>query len=173
MSEEMLCWDCGYILFGLDSRRCPECGRPFDPGDESTFNRGFHGSKKWAAPSGTILTLYPITVVASLYCTWIAGRLALGRWPRPMLDDLYPLGAAVNTCYLMTFLLSFLLPPVLAVNAAFLLIGITYISFRWGTGQRLPERSFWLLCIVPGATSVGCLLLLWWDPLRVLVWFFN
>jgi hypothetical protein len=27
------CLDCGYALRGLTSRRCPECGRPFDPAD--------------------------------------------------------------------------------------------------------------------------------------------
>lgn len=26
-----LCKDCGYALFGLETDRCPECGRAFDP----------------------------------------------------------------------------------------------------------------------------------------------
>jgi hypothetical protein len=34
------CWECGYSLRGLASRRCPECGRPFDPADETTMNMG-------------------------------------------------------------------------------------------------------------------------------------
>jgi hypothetical protein len=34
------CWECGYALRGLESRRCPECGRPFDPADETSTNRG-------------------------------------------------------------------------------------------------------------------------------------
>ena len=31
------CLGCGYILDGLPENRCPECGRPFDPGDPSTY----------------------------------------------------------------------------------------------------------------------------------------
>lgn len=34
------CLDCDYLLFGLDSVKCPECGRAFDPNDLSTMNVG-------------------------------------------------------------------------------------------------------------------------------------
>jgi hypothetical protein len=34
------CWECGYALRGLASRRCPECGRAFDPADPTTMNTG-------------------------------------------------------------------------------------------------------------------------------------
>ncbi|HSU66450.1 MAG TPA: HEAT repeat domain-containing protein, partial [Tepidisphaeraceae bacterium] len=36
------CWDCGYSLRGLpdDARRCPDCGREFDPDDSKSINRG-------------------------------------------------------------------------------------------------------------------------------------
>ncbi len=37
----MHCLDCGYDLRHLTEPRCPECGRPFDPGDESTFHVPF------------------------------------------------------------------------------------------------------------------------------------
>ena len=33
----MFCRQCGYILDGLPSNRCPECGRDFDPGDPRSF----------------------------------------------------------------------------------------------------------------------------------------
>lgn len=42
----MFCRKCGYILDGLDSRRCPECGRPFDPADRRTFHSGSSG-RRW------------------------------------------------------------------------------------------------------------------------------
>ena len=32
------CLDCAYCLFGLPDSRCPECGRPFDLTDPSTFS---------------------------------------------------------------------------------------------------------------------------------------
>lgn len=34
------CIDCGYILDGLPSNRCPECGRSFDLNDSSNFAVG-------------------------------------------------------------------------------------------------------------------------------------
>lgn len=33
----MYCLNCHYSLVGLDSARCPECGREFDPGNPTTF----------------------------------------------------------------------------------------------------------------------------------------
>ena len=33
------CLDCGYVLDHLDARRCPECGRGFDPRDPATYTR--------------------------------------------------------------------------------------------------------------------------------------
>jgi hypothetical protein len=35
-----LCWGCGYALRAIESRRCPECGREFDPTDLRSTNRG-------------------------------------------------------------------------------------------------------------------------------------
>lgn len=37
-SPVIRCFDCGYILNGLD-RCCPECGRPFRRDDPATFSR--------------------------------------------------------------------------------------------------------------------------------------
>ena len=31
------CRECGYLLRGLPEPRCPECGRPFDPHDPTTY----------------------------------------------------------------------------------------------------------------------------------------
>ena len=33
----MFCRDCKYPIRGLERSRCPECGRPFQPSDPSTF----------------------------------------------------------------------------------------------------------------------------------------
>jgi predicted RNA-binding Zn-ribbon protein involved in translation (DUF1610 family) len=36
--SEARCLTCGYLLRGLSEPVCPECGRAFDPADESTFD---------------------------------------------------------------------------------------------------------------------------------------
>jgi hypothetical protein len=38
-SPPMRCIDCFYVLDNLESHRCPECGRDFDPLDSRTFTR--------------------------------------------------------------------------------------------------------------------------------------
>ncbi len=38
-SSSKRCLDCRYILDGMQSQVCPECGRPFDPEDPATFTR--------------------------------------------------------------------------------------------------------------------------------------
>ncbi len=35
--HDRFCMQCRFDLFGLTTPRCPECGRPFDPDDESTW----------------------------------------------------------------------------------------------------------------------------------------
>ncbi len=37
-TQNARCLICGYILYGLPEPVCPECGRAFDPSDESTFD---------------------------------------------------------------------------------------------------------------------------------------
>ena len=40
--DNRYCLTCGYLLRGLPDPRCPECGRPFDPTDASTYgSRGY------------------------------------------------------------------------------------------------------------------------------------
>lgn len=39
--REPHCQCCGYCLVGLESHRCPECGREFNPEDESSFSPRF------------------------------------------------------------------------------------------------------------------------------------
>jgi len=40
------CLTCGYLLHGLPRPLCPECGRAFDPSDESTFDTRPPGWRK-------------------------------------------------------------------------------------------------------------------------------
>ena len=72
------CWECGYSLRGLDSRRCPECGRPFDPADPTTMNMGRNVGpvSKWLMrpPGAPTLTLTAAAVLASLWACAVPTR---------------------------------------------------------------------------------------------------
>lgn len=39
LDEDAVCADCGYLLHGLTHSTCPECGRSFVPGNETTYLR--------------------------------------------------------------------------------------------------------------------------------------
>ncbi len=71
-----LCISCNYPLRGLTSRRCPECGREFDPSDPKTFNAG-----NALGPSARRLLLpigFPTLILAFLAFSGVA---AVTRWP--------------------------------------------------------------------------------------------
>jgi hypothetical protein len=80
------CWECGYSLRGLPTPRCPECGRPFDPADETTMNMGITVGplKRWLMrPPGW--PLYLLTGLATLISLWAA---AAPTYPGVFVDTL-------------------------------------------------------------------------------------
>ncbi len=62
------CLDCGYILSGLDTARCPECGRPFDLRDSTSystkplFNRWRFWLPGFLLALGAGALLYPLLI---------------------------------------------------------------------------------------------------------------
>ena len=50
VAANMFCRRCRYQLVGLLVHRCPECGRPFDPGDPRTFWQPGEKRKRRVAP---------------------------------------------------------------------------------------------------------------------------
>ncbi len=65
------CWECGYSLRGLESRRCPECGRGFDPGDLATMDMdhdvGPAARRRMRPPGWPMFSLIGLAVVLSLW----------------------------------------------------------------------------------------------------------
>jgi len=68
-----VCWECGYSLRGLETPRCPECGRPFDPADEATMNMGWEVRRvtQWLMKPPSWPT-YLLTASAALMSVWAA-----------------------------------------------------------------------------------------------------
>src|SRR3954451_7208332 len=82
-----LCLSCNYPLRGLTDRRCPECGRPFDPADRRTMNLG-----RPVGPVGRwmLRPVGPWVValgLAATGCVAYATRPPAG-WVRPSFVDL-------------------------------------------------------------------------------------
>ena len=69
-----LCYDCNYRLNDIDSTRCPECGRPFDPADLNTIN--------WHGPIGPItrLSLAPTRWILPACLIVAAGAALISNW---------------------------------------------------------------------------------------------
>src|SRR6266550_8871915 len=64
-----LCLDCNYSLRGLAIRRCPECGREFDPDQPLSFNSGRPLNwldRKLLAPLGA-----PTLALIIAPCVWL------------------------------------------------------------------------------------------------------
>jgi hypothetical protein len=65
------CISCGYVLTGLESDRCPECGRPFDAGDPRTFTFKPPFVAWWYWTPGVLLAaLLAATLGVATVWTW-------------------------------------------------------------------------------------------------------
>ena len=90
------CWECGYALRGLETPRCPECGRPFDPNDPASMNMGrrLPGlAQALMRPPGW--PLYSLTVVAAGVSFWAAETARGRRHPVDLLTELALLGPSL------------------------------------------------------------------------------
>lgn len=64
--SEAQCLTCGYLLRGLPEPKCPECGRPFDPLDATTFEgdsqrrRRILWAKRLAVAAGITLVVFAL-----------------------------------------------------------------------------------------------------------------
>lgn len=78
----MFCLGCNYDLRGTRDRRCPECGRPFDPDRLESFARRPCGPLgRWLArPPGWITLLLVLTVAG--ICLWETRILGYHPWTR-------------------------------------------------------------------------------------------
>ena len=70
----MRCRQCHYRLENLTERRCPECGRGFDPHDEATFDAGKLEPSTWFTFYRTSACVFAAILVAlSLALRWLSG----------------------------------------------------------------------------------------------------
>lgn len=108
------------------------------------------------------LLAYPFCLVLAPYLTWGAGRMALGHWPRPSLDDPKAIGSVVSVLHDLTLLLA---------TAGLGLFFVAWLALVGRSLFRPAERARWVR--VTGWMAFLFLLavgFLRWDPLSVGVW---
>jgi hypothetical protein len=125
------------------------------------------GTLNWIRYATRSLCVFPPVVLGAFYLTWVVGRLALGYWPRPSLDDPnYIPGMLMSWIYNSTALFFMVGMPLffLAVMAGGMCL---FLKKPEGWKARLTEL---------GCASIlfaGLLFFLRWDPQSVVSWYFD
>jgi len=105
-------------------------------------------------------------LVLCFYATWLAGKVSLGYWPRPSLDD--PKG--INGFWMWTYdftgiVLCVGLPLVCVVAAA---------SVVWSVLKKSPEWKARTIETVVGIVLLAAgIAFIRWDPQHVVEWFMD
>ena len=107
--------------------------------------------------------------LASLYLTWIAAWVTLGRRPQSSVDDPKHIGGLVDLPYIMTALLIGTMPMVMLIAC----IAGAFVTVWWvrRRGGGIFVSTAAVLALV--GLYVGCVVLLLWDPLRVMNWYMD
>jgi len=111
------------------------------------------------------LLSYPLALLAALYATWLAGRITLGYWPRPSLDDPKFIGLWVDIPYFITGLLLVVGLPVYIMSVLFLLYRAIYDESRRTTLLIFSAFSV--------AYIFSTIVVIRWDPLMVANWYMD
>ena len=75
LPEKAVCLKCGYLLRGLPSGRCPECGKFFDPTDMGTY--GPCRQLGWLGKRWSVLPACALVYTLPLFAIYLA---APPRW---------------------------------------------------------------------------------------------
>lgn len=108
---------------------------------------------------------YPVVLPLAFLATWLAGRLSLGYWPRPSLDDPKYIGAWIDVPYNITAFLLVVGFPAFVVGV----LSLVYRAYRDETRRRNLLLVSALSVICMGAT----IFILRWDPLGVFTWYMD
>lgn len=118
-------------------------------------------------PIQAYLMAYPFVLLASFYATWIAGRLTLGHWPRPSLDDPKSIGGLVGVPYGLTVVL---LSLGLFVFAFLVIATICEAMMSEDRDLRKRALTVSLKAVIFMVAVIGLSLL---DPFGVSAWFMD
>lgn len=107
---------------------------------------------------------YPAVLLLALATTWIAGRISLGYWPRPSLDDPGQIGILVDIPHTITCLLIILGLPAFS------------IGILWMLCEALREKSRKANLSTSALAAlfmITAILIIQLDPLGIASWFMD
>jgi hypothetical protein len=111
--------------------------------------------------------LYPILVLCAFYGTWLLACSALGRAPRPMLDDPKSIDGLMQIVHFIPAILIMAMP----VLAPMGLVASFVLPRNRRDGWIIARR-----CILASLYVAACftvLRILWADPGQVVEWYFD
>jgi hypothetical protein len=108
---------------------------------------------------------YPILLPLSVYITYLAGRITLGHWPLPSIDDPASIGHLVDITYLVAIIL--LMYGYMAFQIAILLI--LYLACLVTAEWKRSLATSAVGIVLMGAS----VFFMRWDPHQVGTWFMD
>ena len=117
-----------------------------------------------------LLGLFPLCLLSAFYSTWIAGRLQLGYWPRSSIDDPQNIGGLFFPFYYgLTELVAIIAFPMFILTVTALTVFGVICIYQRPDGWKVRSLELGLTL----AMHVIVVVLLAWDPLQVVRWFFD
>ena len=111
----------------------------------------------------TLAYFFPVWLVGSFYATWLIAWMLLGHPPRPMLDDPKSIGNLMDAIYIIPGILMLGIPVLTPIGFA----ASFFCPIRSNLSQSGPLAVLFIALCVFG------LMLLRWDPHRVVEWWFD
>ena len=134
--------------------------------NQASISNRSSGSFLFEITGTQVFLIFPIVLVLFFYFTWLAGRVSLGHWPAPHIDDPKFIEGFWMWTYDLTAILFYI-----GIPASFLCAIVSLIrclitnSTNWR--NRVAE------VIVGFGLLVLAIVFLRWDPNNVIEWFFD